>query len=110
MKYTVEARKKFLVGSRNFFEDIDGFVSKDRDELWILKEPLFGKEKSFIFKNKNKGKDLILYPPFSKTEFIKYDLEKNDKMKFGKYLVKEFAEYIGLTIEDLKNLKIIYNT
>ena len=123
MNYTIDAKEKFIIGSRAFFEGIDGFESKDTDELWLLTEPLFGKNESFIFKNMKEGKDIILYPPFSKEEIIEYDLKSNDKIKFGKYLVPKFAEYIGLSIKDLKKVsklmikldakhvyqKIIYN-
>ena len=101
MNYVIEPREKFLVGSRAFFDVIDGFVSKDRDELWILEKPVF-KFSSLILKLKDR--DVILYPPFSKEELIAYDLEKDDRMKFGKYIVPKFAEYIGLTIDDLKGL------
>lgn len=104
MKYKIEAKYKFTIGSRSFFEGILGFDSKDIDELWILPEPLFGKNISFLFKNSKKGKDIVLYPPFSKEEFISHDLSKNDKMKLGKYLVPEFAKYLEMTIDDLRKL------
>ena len=60
------------------------------------------------------GKDLILYPPFSKQEFLDYDLAKCngvicDGMKFGKYIIPSFANYIGLTIDDLKSLSEMIN-
>jgi hypothetical protein len=105
MKHKIEAKVKFEVGSRYFFTECPGYDPKDSDELWILPEPLFGRNTSFLIKNVKKRKDIILYPPFSKEEFISHDLQKNDRMKFGKYIIPEFAEYIGLTIKDLIGLK-----
>lgn len=104
MKYKVEAQYKFTIGSRSFFDGLPGFNPKDIDELWILPEPLFGKRKSFLFKNPKKEKDLVLYPPFSKEEFIQYDLDKGDRVKLGKYLVPEFAKHLELTLDDLRRL------
>lgn len=99
----VETKKKFTVGSRCFFESFSDFKSKDLDELLIMDRPLFNKSKSFLMRVRD-GRDIILYPPFSKEEFIRHDTVGNDRMKFGKYLCPEFAEYIGLTIEDLKSI------
>lgn len=93
----------FRVGSSAFFEDINGFVPKDEDELHIMRDGLFGKNSSYCLRND--GKDIIIYPNFSKEEFIEKDLADGDSIKVGKYLVKEFAQYIGLNIQDLKRLK-----
>lgn len=45
----------------------------------------------------------------TKDEFIDIDLKVNDALKIGKYLVPEFIEYIGLTINDLHKLKPLVN-
>lgn len=105
MKYKIEPSIKFIIGSQYFFKGFSDFNSHDTDELWLLQEPLFGKNSSFIFKNQKKHKDIVLYPMFSKEEFIQHDLKKNDRMKFGKYLIPEFVDYIGFTINDLERIK-----
>ena len=110
MTYSADSEIKFTIGSTVFFENIDGFKSKDTDELRILKEPLFGRKASFIIRDTKNKRDVILYPPFSKKEFIEYDLKENDAIKFGKYLIPEFISYIGLTIEDLKKIRPLLKT
>jgi hypothetical protein len=99
---------KFVVGSNIFFNEFESFVSKDIDYLCIMSEPFCNdKTKSFLISNN--GNDYILYSNLSKQEFLENDLKSNDSIKLGKYLCKDFIDYIGLTIDDLKELKPLCN-
>ena len=103
---SISAKNKFIVGSTCFFNGLNGFASKDIDELWIVDEwHLNGK--SFLLKT-NKM-DIILYPSQSKEEFIENDLENGDMIKLGKYLSPKFISYIGMEMDDLKKLKPLYD-
>ena len=98
----ITVTKEYTVGSSYFFKCYDDYQIHDIDILGILSQPLNGKKSFMIRLDK---KDLILYPNLSKDEFIDNDSNSNDPIKVGKYLNKEFAEDIGLTIEDLKLFK-----
>ena len=91
------------MGSRVFFENMPGFESKDIDELCIM--DVFNLKGNSLHLNGLHGKDVFLYKDMSKERFIE-DAGKLP-MKVGKFLVPEFAEYLGMTIEDLKKLKPI---
>ena len=95
--------KKIRIGSTVFFSSFSDFKSKDVDELCIISKPINNKNTGFCIKANKK--DFILYPQLTKDEFIDIDLKVNDALKIGKYLVPEFIEYIGLTIDDLHKLK-----
>ena len=93
---------RILVGSRYFFSGYPGFVGKDTDEVEIIDTNEFnnmrqvtGQEKClFQFKRKN-GVD----------DYIRYALGSPLGMVLGKFLVPEFCEEIGFTINDLPKLK-----
>lgn len=51
------------------------------------------------------GTDEFRYKPKSADEFIDYTLELNVPMVIGKFLVKEFCEDFGITIDHIKKLK-----
>lgn len=97
--------KQFTIGSNVFFKNFTDYFSKDIDELIICDE-LIDNKKCLNMKIKNK--DIFLYKQMEKQEMIEFDLNSNVNMKAGKYLVPEFANYIGLTIEDLKVFKNMF--
>lgn len=97
--------KTFKIGSRVFFENIPGFVSKDIDELCIMDE--FNFKSNSLHANGLHGKDVIFYKNLSKQEFL--DDCEILPMKIGKFLVPEFCEWLGVTIDDLKTLTPIIN-
>ena len=97
----MKQKKKFLVGSRYFFDGIEGFRPKDTDYMYIMDD--------FRIKGTNilrmmhiNGEDKFLLKDVSKEEFIKDAIGSTSIMKIGKFFVSGFAEYIGLTIDDLK--------
>lgn len=98
----IKAIKDFTIGSSYFFKCYDDYTIHDNDKLVILNHAIKGK-RSFMLKKDND--DVIFYPSLSKKEFIEEDLNTNDSIKIGKYLIPEFVEYIGFEISDLKKLR-----
>ena len=98
----IRAEKEFLVGSQYFFKRYDDYVVHDLDKLCILAEQT---KFNTTFVWKKKKEDVLFCPKMTKDGYIKSDLKSNQPIKVGKYLIPEFAEYIGLTIDGLKKLK-----
>lgn len=95
---------KFKVGSNAFFKDIEGFVSHDCDILYIMDEWDLNGFSMFI---KKKDTDMFLYPNKG-LELIDDCIKQNDPITAGKFLVPEFCEYIGATINDIKRLEHLF--
>lgn len=87
-----------LVGSTYFFGHLDGFVSKDKDYVELVDNPTdfhFRKESYHL-----EGEiDIFQYKRCGAEEFIHRTLQLRDALTVGKFLVKEFAEEIGLDIK-----------
>ena len=96
--------KTFIIGSRAFFTGMDGYVPKDYDELNIMDKFPF---KGNVLNMKMNGKDAFFFRDMDKEGFIKDTLECGIPMRIGKFLVPEFAEYLGMTIADLKRLSTV---
>ena len=94
---------RFKIGSRYFFENFDDYVLKDKDILVIMDNWKLTRTNVLNLKDKN-GNDVFFYKDMNKDEFIKDTLESGVPMRCGKFLIKEFNEYIGFTIDDLKKL------
>jgi hypothetical protein len=91
-----------IVGSRAFFENIDGFTPKDIDVLILVDEPIgFKNYRHFLFKNKC----VFEWRNMSIDEFIEITLKNNTPMEIGKFLVPEFIKVKNITIDHLKKLK-----
>ena len=95
--------KSIIVGGHAFFKDFPEYVFHDIDEINILNEFPF-KSNGLCMKMNNK--DVFFIPNYSKEQVL---LSLDDPLKIGKLLVPEYAEYIGLTINDLKSLKQTFN-
>ena len=91
-----------LIGSKYFFKDIEGFSSKDIDYLELIENP---SSFNISYQLSGKGKCIFKWKKMSAKEFIQISLKRNCPMELGKFLVKEFCNEIGFTIEDLKKLK-----
>ena len=90
-----------LMGSRYFFSCYDDFVSKDIDEIAIIDTNEFKQMKQIT------GRDRCLFllkRHDSKEDYIDWALRSNTGMVIGKFLVPEFCEQIGFTIDDLPKL------
>ncbi len=94
--------KRILVGSRAFFSKCPNFNSKDTDYLILVET---GNGFQFIKQISEAHRctfELVLRP---KQELIDYALNHGAPMQVGKFLVKDFAEAINLTADDLKQLR-----
>ena len=97
--------QKILVGSSYFFKKFEDFVPKDKDFVLIVDHPLG-------FKNVRQTSGsfcLFEWRRMKPEEFIEYALRKGPAMQLGKFLVPEFANEIGFTIEHLKKLQRLVN-
>ena len=95
--------KTFIIGSFVFFKDYSDYKSHDIDKLCIMDTfPIKGTN---VLNLKKDGEDVFFYKNMSKHEFIEDALKSNVSMRVGKFLVPEFAKYLGLTIDDLKLLE-----
>lgn len=102
----IKAIKEFRIGSAVFFECYDDYASKDIDLLNLTDRALFG---NHMMNMKLKENDIFFMPLENKDIMIYKTLTSGVPMRVGKFLVKEFADYIGLTIEDLKRLEPLFN-
>ena len=101
--------KIFNIGSSCFFKDyFPDYVEKDRDELQIM--DTFFPSKTNVLNLKDGKNDVFFWRNMDKEGFIEDCLACNGPMRAGKFLVKEFADYIGLEINDLKKLGPIFNS
>ena len=91
-----------IIGSTYFFKNVEGFKSKDLDTLELIDNP---KDFKYSYQLTGKGRCIFKWRKMNSDEFIKVTLARNCPMELGKFLVKEFCDEIGFTIEDLKKLK-----
>ena len=92
---------KILIGSQYFFSCYEDFLSKDIDELEIIETADFKQIRQIT----GQGKCLFqLQKHDSKEDYIIWALQSKLGMVIGKFLIPEFNEKIGFTIEDLPNL------
>lgn len=100
--------KQFQMGSSYFFSKYDDYVLKDYDELCIMDNFIFP-GKNMMNMKLNDKKDVFLYRNLTKEEYINDLIASKTKMKAGKFLIPEFNEYIGFTIDDLKTIINIFD-
>lgn len=93
---------KFNMGSSCFFHSFPGYQPKDRDELIIMDDWLFPTNSMRMVDG---DKDIFLYRRMSKSQFIDDALTSGVPMRVGKFLVPDFAFYLGMTLNDLKRLQ-----
>jgi hypothetical protein len=93
---------KILMGSKYFFSCYPDFVGKDTDEIEIVDTTEFKHKRHLL------GKDrclFVLKRQTTKDDYINLDLKSSVGMVVGKYLVPEFCNEIGFTVEDLPKVK-----
>ena len=94
--------RKVLVGSSVFFNDIEGFHPKDRDYVILDEKPV---GYNFV-RQMTSGKECLFeWRRMLPEQFVDYSLSRGPAMQIGKFLVPEFIQEIGFTIEHLKKLK-----
>lgn len=99
--------KQFIIGSKYFFDTYSDYITKDIDELCIM--DTFSPKETNVLNMKIKGKDVFFYRNMDKNGFIKDTIESNVPMRVGKFLIPEFCEFIGFTVDDLKTFDAIFN-
>ena len=97
--------KQFQMGSTYFFSKYKDFNSKDYDDLCIMDNFIFPGN---VMNMKIKGKDVFMFRNMPKQGYIDDLLTSGVNMKAGKFLIPEFNEYIGFTIDDLKSILHIF--
>lgn len=96
--------KKLLMGSAYFFSCYTDFVPGDIDELEIIDTTEFSYLK--VCANVKENTDLFqLKKQPNKETYIKNSLAIGIGMSVGKFLVPEFCQEIGMTIDDLPKLQ-----
>jgi hypothetical protein len=95
--------KQFLIGSKAFFSGFSDFVPMDTDYLVIYDEPDFEVTKSYMDGNIH----YVCWENYPKEKFIQMHHNIYNGKYIQKFLVPEFVEYLGFTIEDLKSLEFL---
>ncbi len=91
---------QFKIGSSYFFDGFEDYIKKDYDEICIM-DSFIAREKGNVLNLKINGKDVFFYRNMPKEGFIRDTLSSNVSMRAGKFLIPEFNEFIGFTIDDL---------
>lgn len=95
---------KILMGSTYFFSCYPDFNSKDKDEVEIIETSEFSQIRQFT----GKGRCLFqMKRHSSKEDYINWALKSKIGMVVGKFLIPEFCDQIGFTIEDLPRLHVL---
>lgn len=92
---------RIIVGSRAFFQKMENFNPKDLDVVEIVEGYSFKHVRQFRLRNKC----VFQWKRMTADEFVDATIERNIPMEMGKFLVPEFINEIGLTIEQLKRLQ-----
>lgn len=97
-------KKIMLIGSKYFFSCYEDFEPHDTDELEIIETNEFKQMRQFT----GPGKCLFQMKKHdSKNDYIEWSIKSPIGMVIGKFLVPEFCEAIGFTVEDLPKLRIL---
>ena len=94
-----ESRQRFRVGSSYFFGE-----GHDIDEVEFTEHPKLFKN-VMQFRKKDKTRCLFIWRKMDPDEFVEYTLNSRLPMEVGKFLVPEVADYLGITMEHLKQLR-----
>lgn len=100
----MENKKEITVGSRAFFSCYDDFEPHDNDLLRIIDEPKDFKECRYI---RLLGNCYIEWKRMTPSQYIEYHDKHRDGISLGKFLVKEFVDDIGFSIDDLRRLRFL---
>lgn len=89
------------MGSRYFFSCYNDFNSKDMDEIELVEQGDF----RYMRWLHSKNHCLFQFKVMPSTQhYIDYALKRGDGLVVGKFLIPEFCEAIGFTINDLPKL------
>lgn len=101
----MKEKAKFQIGSRVFFGEFPDFDSKDDDTLYVMTG---WDVKANVLNFRKDSRDYFFVKDAPKEILIKETLDSDIPLRAGKFLVPEFHEYLGLTIEDLKRLSPLF--
>ena len=101
-------RRRFKVGSQAFFSMYPDFTPSDIDEVEFEEKPRLFRDFMQIRK-KDRTRCLFIWRKMQPDEFIDYALRSRTPMEAGKFLVPEVAEYLGITIEHLRQLEPVFD-
>lgn len=96
----------FIVGSSYFFDSFDDFEPKDKDIVYIVEEPSLFKKSMRLC---GQGDDVYYWKKMTPAEYIEDAKQSKMPMEVGKFLNKELCEHIGFTIDDLAQLKEVFD-
>lgn len=102
------AQIQYVVGSNAFFSQIPGFEPHDKDILVVDDEPQGYKDFRWFRLLRPEPMCVFQWRQMPKDEFIDVTLMHDDPLLAGKFLVPEFAEGIGLAVEDLARLDSLF--
>ena len=102
----MKALAKFTAGSSAFFSGYPDFDPGDIDILIIMDDLPAGDTVFHLFDGK---KDNLMIRKMSKDGYIQDAINSGVPMRAGKFLVPEFARYIGLTVYDLRMMEKLFN-
>ena len=95
---------KILMGSQYFFSCYEDFQGKDVDYVQVITTNEFAQVKQLT----GRGKCIFSLKKHEKVDdYIDWALRSQTGMVIGKFLVPEFCEEIGFTIEDLPKLYLL---
>ena len=96
---SAEPKQRFRVGSSYFFGD----QGTDIDEIEFEESPKLYRS-VMQFRARDKSRCVFKWRKMTPDEFVEYTLNSKLPMEIGKFLVPEIAEFLGFTIEHLKQL------
>lgn len=100
--------KKILIGSRAFFSGYEDFISKDKDYAYIINDNDYGHTYSY---KHYIGVCVIKFVNLDKEKLMRiFTTKRVLPMSLCHFLVPEFVEHFGITIDDLKRLKKLRDT
>lgn len=97
-------RLRFKVGSQAFFSMYPDFTPSDIDEVEFEEKPRLFRD-FMQFRKKDGTRCLFIWRKMDPDEFVEYTLNSRLPMEVGKFLVAEVADYLGITMEHLKQLR-----
>jgi len=101
--------KNIKVGSSYFFDKYDDYIPNDLDYLCIVDDSKIPHNTNMLSMNLGK-KHLILCRKLDKSGYINDLLSAGSKMRAGEFLIPEFNEYVGFTIDDLKSICYVFDS
>lgn len=100
---------RIQAGSRAFFSGMEGFVPHDSDVVCVCGE---GEHQNFLYKRSFPNKQergcefhIVLT---DKDKLIRWELKHGRPMCLGHYLLPEFCQLFGITLEDFEKLRPLY--